>query len=87
MAGSKPLLSPIWSARLVLAFVGVPSLGFAVVSGLFNASFAVRLGHSEHEQLTWVMASVLITVFVTGLPLAIEVLPLELSTSETSRMA
>jgi hypothetical protein len=64
----------MWSARLILAFVGVPSLGFAVVSGLFNASFAARLGHSEHEQLTWIMASVLITVFVTGLPLAIEVL-------------
>ena len=68
------LLSAQWSARLVVLFLGVPSLGFAVVSGLFNASYAQRLGHGGAEQATWVLASLLITCFVTGLPLAIEVL-------------
>jgi hypothetical protein len=75
MAQSKnELLSAQWSARLVMAFIGVPSVGFAVVSGLFNASYAARLGHDGRESAIWVLASVLITVFVTGLPLAIEIL-------------
>ena len=68
------LMSARWPARLVVLFLGVPSLGFAAVSGLFNAAYAVRLGHDSHERMTWVAASVLITMFVTGLPLAIEVL-------------
>jgi hypothetical protein len=75
MAQSKSeLLSARLSARLVMVFIGVPSVGFAVVSGLFNASYAARLGHDGRESAIWVLASVLITVFVTGLPLAIEIL-------------
>jgi hypothetical protein len=75
MAQSKnELLSAQWSARLVMAFIGVPSVGFAVVSGLFNASYAARLGHDGREAAIWILASILITVFVTGLPLAIEIL-------------
>jgi hypothetical protein len=70
----RAALNKRWSAALVMAFVGIPSLGFAVVSGLFNASFASSLGNSAHEARIWVLASVLVTVFLTGLPLAIEVL-------------
>jgi hypothetical protein len=64
----------VWQAWLVLAFMGLPSLGFAVVSGLFNANYAAHFGHDDQERLTWMAASVLITCFVTGLPLAIEIL-------------
>ncbi len=68
------IISGRWPARLIVLLLGVPSLGFAIVSGLFNASYAARLGHEQHEQAAWIAASVLITSFVTGLPLAIEVL-------------
>ena len=67
-------ISGRWPVRLIVLLLGVPSLGFAIVSGLFNASYAARLGHEQHEQAAWIAASVLITSFVTGLPLAIEVL-------------
>ena len=67
-------ISGRWPVRLIMLLLGVPSLGFAIVSGLFNASYAARLGHEQHEQAAWIAASVLITSFVTGLPLAIEVL-------------
>ncbi len=59
---------------IIIVFLGAPSLGFAVVSGLFNASYAARFGQDASERMTWVAASILITCFVTGLPLAIEVL-------------
>ncbi len=59
---------------IIIVFLGGPSLGFAVVSGLFNASYAARFGQSASERMTWVAASILITCFVTGLPVAIEVL-------------
>jgi len=68
------IISGHWPARLIVLLLGVPSLGFAIVSGLFNASYAARLGHGQHEQAAWIAASVLITSFVTALPLAIEVL-------------
>ena len=68
------IISGRWPARLIVLLLGVPSLGFAIVSGLFNASYAARLGHGQHEQAAWIAASVLITSFVTGLPVAIEVL-------------
>lgn len=70
----KDITSGHWPARLIVLLLGVPSLGFAIVSGLFNASYAARLGHEQHEQVAWIAASVLITSFVTGLPLAIEIL-------------
>jgi hypothetical protein len=63
-----------WQAWLVLAVVGLPSIGSAVVSGLFNANYAAHFGHTDQERLTWMAASVLITCFVTGPPLAIEIL-------------
>ncbi len=59
---------------IIIVFLGGPSLGFAVVSGLFNASYAARFGQDASERMTWVAASILITCFVTGLPVAIEVL-------------
>ena len=62
-------ISGRWPVRLIVLLLGVPSLGFAIVSGLFNASYAARLGHEQHEQAAWIAASVLITSFVTGLPL------------------
>jgi hypothetical protein len=68
------IASAQWSARLVILFLGVPSLGFAIVSGLFNANYAARLGHDPQERMTWVAASVFITLFVSGLPIGIEVL-------------
>lgn len=70
----RELMSADWSMRLVLVFIGLPSLGFAIVSGMFNASYASRLGGSEREQMIWIAASILITAFVAGLPLAIEIL-------------
>src|SRR5262245_44785856 len=74
MSGEGSVASPQWSARLVVLFLGVPSLGFAIVSGLFNANYAARLGHDPQERITWVAASIFITLFVSGLPMAIEVL-------------
>jgi hypothetical protein len=59
---------------IIIVFLGIPSLGFALVSGLFNAAYAARFGQDAQERMTWIAASILITCFVTGLPLAIEVL-------------
>lgn len=69
----RELMSAEWSARLVIAFVGVPSVGFAVLAGVLNARFAAALANEENER-AFIASAVLITAFVAGLPLAIEIL-------------
>lgn len=69
----RELMNAEWYARLVIMFVGVPSVGAAVLAGFLNARFAAALASEENER-AFMAAAVLISAFVTGLPLAIEIL-------------
>ena len=66
--------SSYFQAAAVVAFVGIPSLGFTLVSGAFNSHYAAQLGQTPYESYVWVLASVMVTLSVCGLPLAIEIL-------------
>ncbi len=66
--------SMFWHVTLIVCLIGAPALGFAAVSGTFNALFAYKLGADPMEKAAWVAASLLITLFVVGLPIAIEIL-------------
>lgn len=68
----RELIGAEWSARVVIMFVGVPSVGFAILAGFINAHFSVALANEENERV-FIASAVLITAFVTGLPFAIEV--------------
>ena len=68
------VLSARWRAKLILVLVGVPGIGLATVSGVFNSMFALQLGHAEGERAAWLAFAVCVTLLISGLPIAIDLL-------------
>jgi hypothetical protein len=63
-----------WRAKQIILFVGVPGIILAGASLAFNLLFARQLGHSDTERWAWMSVAAAITLLISGLPVAIELL-------------
>lgn len=63
-----------WRAKQIILFVGVPGVILAGASLAFNLLFARQLGHSGTERRAWMAVAAAITLLISGLPIAIELL-------------
>lgn len=55
---------------IVVILVGMPSLGVALISAIFNAEFSWSIGGGWQEKIAWAAASLALSCLVIGIPIA-----------------
>lgn len=63
-----------WTARLVITFVGVPSLGLALTAGVLNVQSTAAIASTDSQERVLLACSAFATAFAVGIPIAGDVL-------------